>query len=442
MTIDDAPHPEDPRKPESPTDIKPPNWKFVLKNTLREFNDDGLSDAAAGLTYFTVLSLFPGIIALVSILSLVGQSGELIRNLVLDLRDQGAIPASAIDTIDPVIQALTDTPAPGFGLVVGLLTALWSASNYVKAFSRASNRIYEVPEGRGPVKFNLTMFGLTAVMLLLIAVALVGVTVSGPLLESIGNVFGLGEVAVTVFAWAKWPIIAVIVVLVVALLYWAAPNVKQPKIRWISVGALVAIVASVIASAAFGFYVANFGSYDATYGTLAGIIIFLFWINIINMVLLFGAELDAELERGRQLQGGIKAEEEIQLPLRDDKGALKKQEKQAQAVAEAREVRLSSGNSSDASASDMEAAKAEVGEPAPTGTGTDKVNADDASGGASGGAEADGEVEEKVSDADRAAAAKADRARAEAVGSAEDTITVAEDSRNRPRQPKDHYPDL
>ena len=150
-----------------------------------------------------------------------------------------------------------------------------------------------------------------------------------------------------------WAAGHVIVVVLVALLYWGTPNVRQPKFRWISVGALAAIVLAALASTAFGFYVGNFGNYEATYGTLAGVIIFLFLINIINTVLLFGAELDAELERGRQLQGGIPAEEEIQLPLRDDKGAIKKAEKQREAIDEAREVRLTAGESSDAgSASD------------------------------------------------------------------------------------------
>ena len=340
MTIDDAPHPEDPRKPDSPTDIKPPNWKFVLKNTLREFNDDGLSDAAAGLTYFTVLSLFPGIIALVSILSLVGQSGELIRNLVLDLRDQGAIPASAIDTIDPVIQALTDTPAPGFGLVVGLLTALWSASNYVKAFGRAMNVVYEVPEGRGPVKLNLGMYGLTAAILVLLALSLVLLAASGPILQALGDLMGLGEVFLTVFSIVKWPILLVVAIVIVALLYYFTPNVRQPKMRWISPGAIIAIVLGGLAGVAFELYAGNFGSYNRTYGTLAGVIIFLFLIWILNLALLFGAEFDAEMERARQLQGGVAAEEDIQLPPRDTKASDKKEQKLRKDVAEGRRIRI------------------------------------------------------------------------------------------------------
>lgn len=341
----DAPHPEDPRKPDNPTDIKPPNWRFVLKNAMREFIDDQMLDAAAGLTYYTVLSIFPAVIALVSILSLLGQGGDVIRTLIEDLQERGAIPVDAFRVIEPVMESLLETPAPGLGLILGIVVALWTASNYVKAFGRAMNRIYEVPEGRGLVKLNLSQYGLTTMVLVLVAMSLVLVTVSGPLARSVGDLIGLGDTAVTVFEIAKWPLLVGIVVVIVALLYWGTPNVRQPKFRWLSIGAVVAIIGAAIASVGFGFYVSNFGSYDETYGTLAGVIIFLFWINIINLVLLFGAEIDAELERGRQLQGGIEAEEEIQLPLRDDKAALKKEEKDRKAFQEARQLRLTRGDS-------------------------------------------------------------------------------------------------
>ncbi len=341
----DAPHPEDPRKPDNPTDIKPPNWRFVLKNAMREFIDDQMLDAAAGLTYYTVLSIFPAVIALVSILSLLGQGGDVIRTLIEDLQERGAIPVDAFRVIEPVMESLLETPAPGLGLILGIVVALWTASNYVKAFGRAMNRIYEVPEGRGLVKLNLSQYGLTTMVLVLVAMSLVLVTVSGPLARSVGDLIGLGDTAVTVFEIAKWPLLVGIVVVIVALLYWGTPNVRQPKFRWLSIGAVVAIIGAAIASVGFGFYVSNFGSYDETYGTLAGVIIFLFWINIINLVLLFGAEIDAELERGRQLQGGIEAEEEIQLPLRDDKAALKKEEKDRKAFQEARQLRLTRGES-------------------------------------------------------------------------------------------------
>ncbi|MDN5569653.1 MAG: YihY family inner membrane protein [Propionibacteriaceae bacterium] len=414
MTMADAPHPDDPRKPDSPTDIKKPNWKFVLKNAVREFSDDQLPDAAAALTYFTVLSIFPGLIALVSILSLFGQSGDLVRSLIDDLAAQGAIPSDALDTIGPVLDNLLAAPAPGLGLVIGLATALWTASNYVKAFSRAMNRIYEVPEGRGPVKFNLGMYGLTAGMLLIVALVLIGLAISGPMAESLGNVIGLGDVAVTVIEIAKWPLIAALVVVLVALLYWGTPNVRQPKIRWISIGAALAILLAALASVAFGFFVANFGNYQATYGALAGVIVFLFWVNIINMVLLFGAEVDAELERGRQLQGGIEAEEAIQLPLRDEKGAIKKAEKQQEAVAEAREVRLTAGESSDPDADS---------------DGDTDAEADADSAGTSGGARGSGDV--------RGHGASA--VSSEEIAEAKKALAEQEKAANKPTN---HYPEL
>lgn len=351
----DAPHPDRGDKPDSPTDIKKPNWKFVFKNAIREFGDDGLSDVAAALTYYAVLSVFPAIIALVSILSLVGQSGDILKNLINDMKSDGALPADASNAILPILEQLIQTPAPSIGLVIGILVALWTASNYVKAFGRAMNTIYEVPEGRGVIKLTLSHYLTTAVILTLAALTLVLLAVSGPVAESIGNVIGLGSLAVTIFSIVKWPIIAVMMVVVVALLYWATPNVKQPKFRWISVGAIIAIIAAVLATLAFGFYVMNFGSYDKTYGALGGVIIFLLWIYIMNMMLLFGGEVDAELERGRELQAGIPAEREIQLPLRDDKAAIKKEQKQEEAVAEARAVRQTAGESSDADDADSRA---------------------------------------------------------------------------------------
>jgi membrane protein len=245
----------------------------------------------------------------------------------------------ALDVILPAMDSILRAPAPGLGLVLGILVAVWTASNYVKAFGRAMNTIYEVPEGRGFLRLNLSQYALTGAALLLIALILVLVTVSGPLARSIGGALGFGELAVTVFEFLKWPVLLVMVVLLIALLYWGTPNVRQPKFRWLSVGAVVAIVAAGVASAIFGFYVANFASYDRTYGTLAGVIIFLFWLYLLNSVLLFGAELDAELERGRELQGGIAAEETIQLPLKDEKAARRKQEKHTEAVVEAREIR-------------------------------------------------------------------------------------------------------
>ncbi|WP_072041926.1 YihY/virulence factor BrkB family protein [Nigerium massiliense] len=340
-----APAPEDPAKPDSPAKLKGGDWKYVLRTTMREFGDDGLSDLAAGLTYYTVLSIFPGLIALVSILSLFGQNADAVNSL---LGEVGRIvPQDTMATIMPVLQNLLTAPAPGLGLVLGILTALWSASNYVKAFGRALNRIYEVPEGRGPIKLNLTQYLLTAAILVLVAVALVLITASGPILDTIGQLFGLGSLFLTVFSIIKWPILLIVAILIVAMLYYFTPNVRQPKFRWISPGAVIGLVMAAVAGGAFALYAGNFGSYDATYGALAGVIIFLFLLNIINLALLFGAEFDAEMERARELRGGIKAEEDIQLPQRDTAASDKKEKKAEKDYADGRRMRLEATHGND-----------------------------------------------------------------------------------------------
>lgn len=344
----DAPHPEDDRKPDSPAEITKPTWKYILRTTIREFSADGCTDLAAGLTYRTVLSIFPALIAVVSVLSLFGQGGGTVT-AVLD-QAEGIVPSDTWGTVRPALESVLTAPAPGLGLILGLLIALWSASGYVKAFGRAMNIIHEVPEGRGGIKLNVQMYLLTALILVLGAVALMILVLSGPVAEAVGNAIGLGSTAITVWSIAQWFILAVVVVFVVALLYYATPNVKQPKFRWVSVGALIAIVVAVLASVGFFFYVSNFGNYNATYGALAGVIILLLWIYIVNAILLFGAEVDSEVERGRELQAGMPAEENLQLPARDTKASDKKAQKHQEDVERARNLRRSAGRSQDAPA--------------------------------------------------------------------------------------------
>lgn len=332
-----APAPEDPRKPDDPTDLSSPSRKLAFKNAAREFSQDQCTDLAAALTYYAVLSLFPGLLALISVLGLVGDAQETTDTLLGIARDVGA--ASAVDTVEPVVRQIATTPAAGLGLVVGLLGALWSASGYVNAFSRAMNRVYEIDEGRPVWKLRPAMLAVTALLLLMAATTALALVVTGPLAEAVGGAIGLSDVAVTVWSIAKWPVVLAMVVLMVAVLYHSTPNVRQPKIRWISIGAVVAIVTWIVVSVLFGFYVANFGSYDETYGSLAGAIVFLLWLWITNLALLFGAEVDAETERSRQLQAGIMAEESIQLPPRDTTKSKKDAEKEAKQVAEARALR-------------------------------------------------------------------------------------------------------
>ena len=338
-----APDPDDPRKPDDPTDLTGPSRKFILKNTVREFMDDECTDIAAALTYYAVLSLVPGLLALVSLLGVFGQGQA--TNALLDMVEQIG-QGQAVDTIRPVIIQLSHSTGAGLTLVVGILLALWSASSYVQAFGRAMNDVYEIDEGRPIWKLRPWMLLVTAILLILAVLTAIALVVSGPVAETIGGVIGLSDFAVTVWSIAKWPVVLVMVIVMVAILYHFTPNVQQPKFRWVSLGAVVAIVTWVVVSAAFGFYVSNFGSYNKTYGSLGGVIVFLLWLWITNLALLFGAELDAETERGRELQAGIEAEETIQLPPRDTTKSEKDAKKAAKQVAEARALRERSDHKS------------------------------------------------------------------------------------------------
>lgn len=336
-TTRNPPDPEAASKPDSPDDLEKRSWKYVLQKTVREFSSDQCTDIAASLTYYAVLSVFPGLIAIFSLLGVFGQ-GRAASDAVLEIVEQVA-PGDTADTIRGPIEQIAGSPAAGVALITGILLAIWSASGYVGAFSRAMNRIYEIEEGRPFWKLKPTQLLVTVIAIVLLVIAAVILIVSGPVTEAVGNALGLGEVAQTIWSILKWPVLAFIVVLIVAILYYATPNAKQPKFRWISIGALLAIVVLALATLAFGFYVANFSNYDRTYGSLAGIIIFLLWLWIANLALLFGAEFDAELERGRQLQAGIAAEEDIQLPPRDTRKSDKAAEKEKQDVEEGRKIR-------------------------------------------------------------------------------------------------------
>src|SRR5829696_584145 len=349
MAVDDADKntdafdPDDPRKPESPSDLTKPSTFYVVRKTAREFQHDQCTDLAAALTYYAVLSLFPAVLVVVSLFGVFGQ-GRRTTDAVLDIVSDLA-PPSAVDTLRPTIQQLVDSPSAGFTLVLGILTALWSASGYVGAFGRAMNRIYEVGEGRPVWKLRPLQLVLTLAGLIMVAAVGFMLAVSGPVAEAIGNAIGVGEVALTLWNVLRWPVILLLVVVAVAVLYYATPNVQQPKFRWISVGAALAIVVWILASVGFGIYVANFGSYNKTYGALAGVIVFLLWLWITNLALLFGAELDAELERGRQLQTGIPAERELQLPPRDTRVSEKYEAVVEKDVERARRLRRTRGRS-------------------------------------------------------------------------------------------------
>ena len=278
------------------------------------FKEDDLIDWAAALTYYGILAIFPAIIALVSIVGLLGNSAT--QSLIDNVGTVAPSPAKDI-VIGAIENLQKDRGAAGVLFIAGLGGALWSASGYVAAFMRASNSIYDVEEGRPIWKTLPTRVGITVVLLLLLAVTAFAVTLTGGLAEQAGNLVGLGGTAVQVWDLAKWPVLLFIVSFMFAFLYWAAPNVKQPKFKWVSPGGILAVVVWLIASAAFAFYVANFGSYNKTYGTLGGVVSFLVWLWISNIAVLLGAELNAELERGRRLEAGEPADRDPFVEPRD-----------------------------------------------------------------------------------------------------------------------------
>jgi membrane protein len=290
----------------------------TLKRTLSEFSEDNLSDWAAALTYYGVLALFPALIALVSLLGLFGDPATTTKKLTQIVTKIG--PSSAADTLSGPIQSITSNQsAAGIALIVGLAAALWSASGYIGAFMRASNIIYETPEGRPIWKLRPLQMLVTLVMVILAAIVGLSVVLTGPIVSAVASPLGLSSTAVTVWNIAKWPVLVVIVLLMIVVLYYATPNVKIRSFRWVSGGAIFALVIWLIASALFAFYVANFGSYNKTYGTLAGVIVFLVWLWITNVALLLGAELNAERERTIELREGVPgAEREIQLQPRSE----------------------------------------------------------------------------------------------------------------------------
>jgi membrane protein len=339
-----APEPEDARKPDSLDDITKPSWLYIARKSIREFSSDQCTDLAAALTYYGVLAVFPALLAFVSLLGLVGDAEET-TTAVVDLF-AGLVPPTTVDAVQEAIGNLTRSPASGFALVTGIVGALWSASGFVGAFGRAMNRIYAIQEGRPFWKLRPVMLAVTVLAVALAVAAALLIALSGPVAVRIGETLGIGESVLFVWDIAKWPILVAIAVALVATLYYATPNIKQPKFRWMSVGAFVALVVWAIASAAFGFYAANFSSYNETYGSIGGVIVFLLWVWISNMALLFGAELDAELERGRELQAGIEAEELIQLPPRDTRQSDKQAEQHAKDVLIGRQLRRGRGTKS------------------------------------------------------------------------------------------------
>ena len=284
--------------PRRPTDLGARSWWEALKRAVTGFRARYLTDWAAALTYYGVLSIFPALIVLVSIVGLAGDSAT--RSLLDNVNALGPGPAQEIVS-GAIKQIAASQGTAGAAFFLGLAGALWSASGYVGAFSRAANVVYEVGEGRPFWKLRPLQLAITLLLLLLVGLSAIAVVLSGPLAEQAGNVFGLGDTAVTLWGIVKWPAIVVIVTGMLALLYYLAPNVRHHGVRWITPGGVLAMLLWIAASAGFALYVANFGSYNKTYGSLAGVIVFLVWLWLSNVAVLLGLEFNAELERGRKI---------------------------------------------------------------------------------------------------------------------------------------------
>ncbi|GAB3585693.1 YhjD/YihY/BrkB family envelope integrity protein [Calidifontibacter terrae] len=333
--------------PDSPAK---PDWKVAFGRARAKFSQDGGTDMAAALTYFSVQSLFPGLIAVISLLNIFGNGKSTTTSLVKSVGNIVGKKPEDLSAITSFINNVQATPGGGVALFLGLAGALWSASGYVGAFGRAVNKIYAVEEGRGFVKLKGSLLLITAIEIVLIVLVMLSLVLSGSVAKEIGSKIGLGGTAVQVWDLAKWPFVALVIIGIISMLYQLTPNVRRAKNKLFSSGAMVGFVIWVVASIALVVYVGftKGASYQKTYGALAGVIIFLLWLWITNIAMLFGAELDAELLRTRQLKSGLPAERLILLPARDDTGIEKKADKDETQVERAIELRVGSTPATDA----------------------------------------------------------------------------------------------
>jgi membrane protein len=320
----DGPAPHEPDRPtpeagrerlfDAPADLRLRSWLTAAGRTVRESRQDNITDLAAGLTYYAMLSIFPLLVAVLSILGLIGDSAT--QPMIDNVREHA--PGPARDIVIAAVENLQRSQGTaGVLFFVSLGAALWSASRYVAAFMRASNVVYEVEEGRPLWKKLPVRLGVTVVVVLVLATSTAAVVLTGDLARQAGDLVGLGSTAVTVWSIAKWPVAVLVLAFLLAVLFWAAPNVRHPGFRWLTPGAILAVVFWGISSVGFAVYLANFGSYNETYGALGGVIAFLVWLWIVNVGVLLGSELNAELERGRQIEGGLPPDEEPFLEHRD-----------------------------------------------------------------------------------------------------------------------------
>lgn len=323
----------DPDEPASPAELSKPSLLAVVKRAAREFRRDNLTDLAAALTYYAMLSIVPGLILLFSLLGLLGPAAadELVKQA------QQIAPGSSADFVHILIaQAQADKQGAGLAAILGLGIALWSASGYVAAFMRASNVVYGIGEGRPIWKTTPVRLGVTLVAVIILVTGAVIVVASGPVAQQLGDVLGVGDTVVTIWNITKWPVLFVLLSVLLAILFWAGPNAQQGGVKWISPGGVIAVVIWLIISVLFAVYIANFSSYDETYGSLAGIVIFLVWLWLTNIALLLGAEINAELDHGKAIAAGLP--EDVQ-PFAEPRDTRKLDDTEKEAVRAAQSVR-------------------------------------------------------------------------------------------------------
>jgi len=312
---------------DNPARMSHDDWRVILTRTVHEFRINQVQDIAAALTYYAVLATFPALLATLAALGIFGSAEAVTEDVLRVVEELGG--STVIDPLRQAIAQLLDASRAGTAFTIGLVVALWATSGYVGAFGRGMNRIYEVEEGRPFWRMRPAMLGISTVLLILATISAFAIVLTGPIAESAARVLGLDEGVVFWWDLGKLPLLAGIAIFVIALLYWAAPNVKRRNFRWFSVGAVAALLAWMVTTALFGGYALGFGSYERTYGVLGAAVAFLLWIWLSNLALLFGAVLDTEVERARQLRAGIIAEERVQLPLRDDRLLEKNREQRA-----------------------------------------------------------------------------------------------------------------
>jgi membrane protein len=330
------------RQPDDLTEIPKAGWKDILKRSFKEFKDDDVTDRAAALTYYGVLSIFPGMLVLISLIGLSGKNN--VNSILSNLNN--IAPGGVNSFLHTVIQQVQGrSTAAGFGAIIGLVLAVWSASGYVAGFMRAGNAIYEIPEGRPIYRTIPVRLGTTIACMIILVIAALMVLVTGPIANTVGNALGIGSTLVTVWNIAKWPVLVILVSFMFSLLYWATPNAKQPGFKWITPGGVLAVIVWLITSGLFGLYVSFSGSYNKTYGSLATVIIFLVWLWISNIAILLGMEFNAESERQRNIEAGMPADLEPFVELRSTKKLDPDQKERIEEAAQVRERTMSDESS-------------------------------------------------------------------------------------------------